>query len=149
MTASTTASVEARNPADRRRAGIRGSNRLGYNGQSRLERSGAGDKPAARPNRQETMRPLAMLIGIVMGSTLSIFVALTLTGIVLLFLPEHADRIAEERGPLLQAIGLAFVLTSLAATSFIGEIRARGWRPAAHVALAAGLVLAGWIYWPR
>ncbi len=95
------------------------------------------------------MRPLAMLIGIVMGSTLSIFVALTLTGIVLLFLPEHADRIAEERGPLLQAIGLAFVLTSLAATSFIGEIRARGWRPAAHVALVAGLVLAGWIYWPR
>ncbi len=60
------------------------------------------------------MRPLAMLIGIVMGSTLSIFVSLTLTAIVLLFLPEYADRFAEERGPLLQAIALAFLLTTLA-----------------------------------
>ncbi len=95
------------------------------------------------------MRPLAMLIGIVMGSTLSIFVALTLTAIVLLFLPEHADRFAEERGPLLQAIGLAFGLTSLAAMSFLGEIRTRAWRPAAHLALVAGLCFAGWLYWPR
>lgn len=95
------------------------------------------------------MRPLAMLIGIVMGSTLSIFVALTLTGIVMLLLPEHADRFAEERGPLLRAIALAFTLTALAATSFFGEIRTRGWRPAAHLALLAGLVFAGWIYWPR
>lgn len=95
------------------------------------------------------MRPLAMLIGIVMGSTLSIFVSLSLTGIVLLFLPERADRFAEERGPLLQAISLAFVLTALAAASFIGEIRARTWRAAAHLALVAGLVFAGWVYWPR
>ncbi|MGE3667722.1 MAG: hypothetical protein AB7G51_14000 [Steroidobacteraceae bacterium] len=90
-----------------------------------------------------------MLIGIVMGSTLSIFIALTLTGIVLLLLPEHADRFAEERGPLLQAIGLAFALSALAATSFVGELRSHAWRAAAHLALVAGLVFAGWIYWPR
>ncbi len=90
-----------------------------------------------------------MLIGIVMGSTLSIFVALALTAIVMLFLPEHADRFAEERGPLLRAIALAFVLTSLAATSFIGEIRNRAWRAAAHLALLTALAFAGWLYWPR
>ncbi len=95
------------------------------------------------------MRPLAMLIGIVMGSTLSIFVSLTLTAIVLLFLPEYADRFAEERGPLLQAILLAFLLTTLAGASFFGEIRTRAWRPAAHLALAAALLFAGWVYWPK
>ncbi|MBV6417261.1 MAG: hypothetical protein CMLOHMNK_01907 [Steroidobacteraceae bacterium] len=95
------------------------------------------------------MRPLAILIGIVMGSTLSITVSLTLTAIVMLFLPEHADRLAQERGPLLRAIALAAAVTALAATSFLGEIRARRWRIAAHLALVAGLIGAGWVYWPR
>ncbi|MCW5572663.1 MAG: hypothetical protein KIT37_06485 [Steroidobacteraceae bacterium] len=95
------------------------------------------------------MRPLAMLIGIVMGSTLSISIALTLTGIVFLLLPEHADRLAAERAPLLRTLALAVGLTALAATSFVGEIRSRGWRPLAHLALLAGLVFAGWVYWPR
>ncbi|MGD9597826.1 MAG: hypothetical protein AB7V24_05290 [Steroidobacteraceae bacterium] len=95
------------------------------------------------------MRPLAMLIGIVMGSTLSISVALTLTAIVMLFLPEHADRFAEERGPLLQAIAIAAGLTALAATSFVGELRTRRWRFAMHLALLAALVGAGWVYWPK
>ena len=90
-----------------------------------------------------------MLIGIVMGSTLSIFVSLTLTAIVLLFLPEYSDRFAEERGPLLQAILLAFLLTTLAGASFFGEIRTRAWPPAAHLALAAALLFAGWVYWPK
>jgi len=97
----------------------------------------------------EIMRPLAMLIGIVMGSTLSISIALLLTGIVFLLLPEYADRLAAERVPLLRALALALLLTALAAASFVGEIRARGWRLAAHSALIAGLLLAGWVYWPR
>lgn len=84
-----------------------------------------------------------------MGSTLSITVSLTLTGIVMLLLPEHADRLAEERGPLLQAIALAALVTALAAASFLGEIRRWRWRIMAHLALVAGLVGAGWVYWPR
>lgn len=95
------------------------------------------------------MRPLAALIGIVMGSTFSIAVALALTGIVFLLLPEHADRLAPERVPLLRALAIATVLTALAAASFLGEIRSRGWRHGAHLALLAGLLFAGWVYWPR
>jgi len=90
-----------------------------------------------------------MLIGIVMGSTLSISIALALTGIVFLLLPEYSDRLAPERGPLLRALVLAVGLTALAGTSFLAEIRARQWRLAAHVALLAGLLFAGWVYWPR
>lgn len=89
-----------------------------------------------------------MLIGIVMGSTLSISVALALTGIVFLLLPEYADRLAPEHAPLARAFALALALTVLAATSFLAEIRMRSWRLAAHVALLAGLAFATWMYWP-
>ena len=50
------------------------------------------------------MHPLAMLLGIVMGSAVSITVALVLTLVVFLFLPEYADRIGEEFPPLLSAL---------------------------------------------
>jgi hypothetical protein len=62
---------------------------------------------------------------------------------------DARHRLAEERGPLLQAIALAFLLTTLAGASFFGEIRTRAWRPAAHLALAAALLFAGWVYWPK
>jgi multisubunit Na+/H+ antiporter MnhC subunit len=95
------------------------------------------------------MRPLAVLIGIVMGSTLSMAVALALTGIVVLLLPEHAERFEPEKTPLLQALVLTSGLTGLAAASFIGELRQQTWRLAAHAALLAGLGFAIWVYWPR
>ena len=41
------------------------------------------------------MHPLAMLLGIVMGSAVSITVALVLTLVVFMFLPEYADRIGD------------------------------------------------------
>jgi len=95
------------------------------------------------------MRPLVVLLGIVMGSTVSIAVALLLTGVVFLLLPEYAERLSDERGALVSACVLSVVLATMAVTSFYGELRAKGWRLAAHAALA--LVLAGvlWVYWPK
>ena len=49
------------------------------------------------------MRPLVVLLGIVMGSTVSIAAALLMTGVVFLLLPEYGARLAEERNPLLTA----------------------------------------------
>jgi len=95
------------------------------------------------------MRPLVVLLGIVMGSTVSIAVALLMTGVVFLLLPEYADRLAEERRPLLVACSMAVLLAAMAATSFYGELRRRAWRFAAHAGLALVLALAVWTYWPR
>jgi hypothetical protein len=95
------------------------------------------------------MRPLTILIGIVMGSTASLAVGLILTWVVLLFLPEHADRFAAERAPLLQATALFAVAAAASAASFYGELRLRPWRLAAHGSMAAMLALAVWVYWPR
>jgi hypothetical protein len=95
------------------------------------------------------MRPLAVLIGIVMGSAVSLAVGLLMTMTVILFLPEHADRLAAEKAPLLKAILLFTLLSAAAAASFYGEIRTRRWRFPAQAAMVAILAVAVWMYWPR
>jgi uncharacterized membrane protein len=95
------------------------------------------------------MRPLAVLIGIVMGSTVSITVGLLLTGITLLFLPEHLDRIAPESRPLAKAFVLMLALAAASGASFYGELHLRRWRILTHLTLIALLGLTGWLYWPR
>jgi tellurite resistance protein TehA-like permease len=90
-----------------------------------------------------------MLLGIVMGSTVSIAIGLALTIIVFALLPEYSDRLAEEYGPLWRSfLGMALV-SGLAVASFLAELRQRAWRRYAHAALL--VVLAGglWLYWPR
>ena len=95
------------------------------------------------------MRPLSVLIGIVMGSAVSLAVGLLLTWIVLLFLPEYSAQLAEERGPLARAIAIFGLISAAAATSFYGEIHERRWRFMAHATTTAFLSLAVWTYWPR
>jgi uncharacterized membrane protein YwaF len=95
------------------------------------------------------MRPLAVLIGIVMGSAVSLAVGLLLTMIVILFIPEHADRLAAEKAPLVKAILLFTLLSASAAASFYGEIRTRRWRFPAHAAMVAVFSATVWMYWPR
>ena len=95
------------------------------------------------------MRPLVVLLGIVMGSTVSIAAALLMTGAVFLLLPAYADRLADEQAPLKVACVLSVILAGVATTSFYGELRARRWRHVAHVALTLMLAVALWTYWPK
>ena len=95
------------------------------------------------------MRPLVVLLGIVMGSTVSIAAALLLTGLVFLLLPEYGARLADEKRPLLAACLISVFLAGLAVTSFYGELRTRSWRYAAHGALVLVLAMVLWVYWPK
>jgi hypothetical protein len=95
------------------------------------------------------MRPLVVLLGIVMGSTVSIAAALLMTGTVFLLLPGYADRLADEQAPLKVACVLSVILAGVATTSFYGELRTRRWRHGAHAALTLMLVIALWTYWPK
>jgi hypothetical protein len=95
------------------------------------------------------MRPLAVLLGIVMGSTVSLAVGLALTWVVFLLMPQHADRLEPEKAPLLKAILLFTLLAVAASASFYAEIRTRTWRLAAIGAMVVLLGIAGWMYWPR
>jgi hypothetical protein len=95
------------------------------------------------------MRPLVVLLGIVMGSTVSIALTLFLIGVVYLLMPEYGERLAEEKGQVLAACLIAVFLAALAVTSFYAELRSRSWRYAAHVALALVLATVLWVYWPK
>lgn len=84
-----------------------------------------------------------------MGSTVSIALALVLTGVVFLLLPGHGERLSEESRPLALACVLSITLAAIAATSFYGELRLRAWRLAAHAALVVSLAYVLWTYWPK
>ncbi|MGA2564644.1 MAG: hypothetical protein ABSF96_13875 [Steroidobacteraceae bacterium] len=94
------------------------------------------------------MRPMAVLLGIIMGSAVALTVSLTMSGIVFLLLPEYWSRLASERVPLLKALLWSWSLAGVAGASFVGELRGWRWRFAAQAVLAAMLVVLGWIYWP-
>jgi hypothetical protein len=94
------------------------------------------------------MRPMAVLIGIIMGSAVALTASLTMSAIVFLLLPEYWGRLASERLPLLKGLLWAWSLTGVASASFIGELRGRRWRYATQVLLGAMLGALGWIYWP-
>ena len=94
------------------------------------------------------MRPLTILLGIVMGSTVSLAVGLLGTWIVILFLPQQAERFAPEHAALLKAIALFTALAAATALSFYGDLRSRTWRLAAHALSLLLLVATIWVYWP-
>jgi hypothetical protein len=95
------------------------------------------------------MRPLVVLLGIVMGSTVSIALGLLMTGAVFLLLNDSDSRLADESRPLLASCLLSVVLAAVAAASFLGELQGRRWRYLAHAGLLAMLALAIWTYWPE
>jgi hypothetical protein len=94
------------------------------------------------------MRPMAVLLGIIMGSAVALTVSLTMSAIVFLLLPEYWARLASERLPLIKALLWSWSLAGVAGASFVGELRGRRWRFATQLVLAAMLVVLGWIYWP-
>jgi hypothetical protein len=94
------------------------------------------------------MRPMAVLIGIIMGSAIALTASLSMSAIVFLLLPEYWARLASERWPLIKGLLWAWSLTAVAAASFIGELRDRRWRFGTQAMLAAMLTALGWIYWP-
>jgi len=95
------------------------------------------------------VRPLTILLGIVMGSTVSLAVGLLFTWIVILFLPRDEQRFGPEHAALLQAMALFTALAAASAFSFYGDLRTRAWRLAAHAASLALLALTIWVYWPN
>jgi phosphoglycerol transferase MdoB-like AlkP superfamily enzyme len=95
------------------------------------------------------MRPLTVLIGIVMGSSVAIALGLAMVLIVFLILSGDRPQLRNEFRPLLTAVALFTVLSGLALTAFLGTVRQRPWRRLALAMLVGGLLLVGWFYWPR
>jgi hypothetical protein len=95
------------------------------------------------------LQPLTVLLGIVMGSALSLFVGLFMTLVVYLLLPEFHDRLSGEFRPLIVATAWTLALTTAAAAAFSAQVRSKPWRRLTYALLTvttAGIV---WAYWPR
>lgn len=95
------------------------------------------------------MRPLTVLIGIVLGSSVSIALGLGMVLIVFLILVDERPQLRDEFIPLLTAVALFSAVSALAMAAFLGTLRQRPWRHVAIAGLCGGLLLLGWIYWPR
>jgi multisubunit Na+/H+ antiporter MnhB subunit len=97
----------------------------------------------------QSMQPLAVLIGILTGSAVAIAISLILTAVVLMFLPEYAERFAVEWPPLRRATLLFATLAVVCACSFYAELKSKRWRSISHITVVLGLAVLVWIYWPQ
>lgn len=95
------------------------------------------------------MRPLVVLLGIVMGSTVSIALGLLMTGAVFLLLHDSDSRLADESRPLMATCLVSVLLAAVAAASFYSELKHLRWRYLAHAVLVSGLAFVVWTYWPK
>lgn len=94
------------------------------------------------------MRPLTVINGVVLGTSLSIFVSLVLVLIVFLVIGRDHPRIEGEFGPLVDSMLIFFGMTIISAGSFYAlavNHRLRLW---SQVALLTGLAATGFYYWP-
>jgi hypothetical protein len=94
------------------------------------------------------MRPLTVLLGIVTGSAVALAVALGMTGVVFLLLPEYSARLAAEQAPLLKGLAWSWSLALVSAASFVGELKNASWRRPAQLLLVVILAMLAWRFWP-
>jgi hypothetical protein len=95
------------------------------------------------------MYPLAMLLGVVLGSVLSIALGLGLVALVFWLLKSDYPRLEAEFMPLVASLGIFVALTVVAALSFYGELKRKPWRLPAQLLLLGALLATGWHYWPE
>ncbi|MGD8976005.1 MAG: hypothetical protein PVG91_00260 [Gammaproteobacteria bacterium] len=85
------------------------------------------------------MSPLAIITGILLGTSASIAAGLSVVLLLFVLLADRHPRLASEYPALIESTGIFIFLTVICGISFIGLIRRRRWRWAAQVAMWAGL----------
>ena len=94
------------------------------------------------------MRPLTVVTGILLGSSLSIAVSLAAVLLVFVILGDDYPRVQHEFQPLTRSVLIFVGMTMISALSFYTLlIQHRHW-PWAQVLMWAGLMAAVWYYWP-
>lgn len=86
------------------------------------------------------MRPAAIVLGFVLGSSAAIAFSLVGTVVVFLLLRSRYPDLGAEMSALLTSACLFVVLTAAAAISFYGQVKLRAWRHVAQVVLVLVLI---------
>ncbi len=95
------------------------------------------------------MTPLAVLVGIVMGSAVTITLGLALVLCVFLLMGQEYPALGREYGPLLQSFFLFLTLAFVSSYAFMGILRLRPWRFWAVTVVLLNVAALAWHYWPR
>ena len=94
------------------------------------------------------MRPLMVINGILLGSSLSIAVSLALVFIVFLVIGDDYPRIEQEREPLVASIFIFTGMTIISAASFYTLAKNHAQRYPAQALMWLGVGATAWYYWP-
>lgn len=94
------------------------------------------------------MQPLAVITGIMLGTSAAIAIGLSVVLLLFFILADEHPRLAAEFDPLLDSTAIFVVLTMLCATSFFGTVRSRPWRWIAQSGMWVGIVLTVLYYLP-
>lgn len=94
------------------------------------------------------MRPLTVITGVALGSCFSVMLSLGAVLIIFLILGDDYPRLQHEFRGLLVSFAIFLSMTAIAAVSFYWMLMTHPARFAAQAAMWAGLMLAGYYYWP-
>ena len=94
------------------------------------------------------MRPLTVITGIMLGSSLSIAFSLGAVLIIFSIVGGEHPRLEREFGPLLTSFGMFSVMTAVSAASFYTLVKHLPGRWIAQALMWVGLVAIGIYYWP-
>lgn len=94
------------------------------------------------------MRPLAVINGVVLGSSLSIAVSLAAVMIVYFLLADEYPRLQAEFRSLLASMLIFTGMTAISGASFYALLTKRRARLVLQLAMWVGLLFTTWYYWP-
>ena len=94
------------------------------------------------------MRPLAVITGILLGSSFSIMFSLAAVMIVFLLLGDEHPRLADESRALVGSLFIFTVLTVISAASFYTILKDHAMRWVAQAVMWTGLLATGAYFWP-
>lgn len=94
------------------------------------------------------MRPLTVITGIMLGSSLSIAFSLAAVLIIFSVLGDDYPRLDHEFGPLLASFSIFTVMTAISAVSFYALVKHHAGRWVAQAVMWLGFIVTGYYYWP-
>ena len=94
------------------------------------------------------MRPLTVITGILLGSSLSIAFSLGAVLVIFTVLGDEHPRLDREFGPLLASFSIFTIMTVISAASFYSLVKQHPLRWVAQALMWAGFVATGAWFWP-
>ena len=94
------------------------------------------------------MRPLTVLTGILLGSSLAITVSLAAVLFVFAVLNDEYPRLQHEFRPLMLSVLIFLGMTTVTAASFYALVKNHAGWLWAQLAMWLGLAAITWYYWP-